>query len=405
MGTRSGATPVSDATPPATPIAGATPGATPLPPEVPQLGIRPIEFAGDFFIVTLNPGERVDLAVELANFGSSMTCALTYAADVGTLINGGMDVQSADAPKSGATEWLEYPSETLVLEPRQTVRRSVGVSVPADTEPGQYTTALVVQTANSVSVAGSAGMRQILREAIAVAIEVPGPQQPALTVGDVSYRALPPLAYLRTALENTGNVRLKPAGELALATADGTPVTSAEIAMDTVFPDTETFIEVPLLQALVPGDYVVSLALADPTLGASVQADRPLSVAAEAAGTPVANPTISIASLVLNETRDDAGTLQFVEPVVTIENPGLPVSDAQLTLHVTRDGEAVEDFVLGSSLFLAAGPTEVRQRYFPPTGWESGTYAFEATLEAVDPNTEQMAVLATLEEPATIVVE
>lgn len=63
-------------------------------------------------------------------------------------------------------------------------------------------------------------------------------------------------------------------------------------------------------------------------------------------------------------------------------------------LHVTRDGEAVEDFVLTSSLALPNGFTTVEQQwYLPSESWTPGTYEFAVTLEEIG-SSGQVTLLA-----------
>jgi hypothetical protein len=90
--------------------------------------------------------------------------------------------------------------------------------------------------------------------------------------------------------------------------------------------------------------------------------------------------------------------------VIGIDNQALPVSNARLTLHVSKDGQPVEDFVLGSSLSFPGGKAEVRQRYLPMTGWTSGVWSFSVTLDVVDPVRGGVTELAMLESPTTVTV-
>lgn len=73
-------------------------------------------------------------------------------------------------------------------------------------------------------------------------------------------------------------------------------------------------------------------------------------------------------------------------------------------MHVSRDGELVEDYPLNSSLVVQAGATEIQQRYIPLGSWEPGEYTFALTLEAVDPASGQVTVLATHDVEETITV-
>ena len=97
-------------------------------------------------------------------------------------------------------------------------------------------------------------------------------------------------------------------------------------------------------------------------------------------------------------------TIQFLNVSASIGNSGEPVANARLIFHVSRDGELVEDFPLASSLSLANGSTDVRQRYIPITGWEPGVYAFALTLESVDPTNGVATVIEHLDLPETVAV-
>ena len=88
--------------------------------------------------------------------------------------------------------------------------------------------------------------------------------------------------------------------------------------------------------------------------------------------------------------------------MVAVDNPLQPVANARLTLHVTRDGQKVEDYVLGSSLTIPEGSSEIRQRYLPVTGWTPGTWSFSVTLDAVDSNNGGVVELATASAAASV---
>lgn len=228
------------------------------------LGIQPVGVTGRFFALTLAPGETRELTVELANFGTAKVRARTYAADAYTIINGGFGARLDGEPTSGTTRWLDYTVDTLELAPRAGVQRTFKVSVPADTKPGEYISSLVIQSAESQSTGGTGiAIRQVLRQAIAVAIRVPGPQTPGLVIGAATYRTIAGNSMVAVIVKNTGNIHLKPSGEFVLHDPKGVEVSRYPIAMDTVYAGTSTFIEVPFNGRLNPGDYTVELTLAD----------------------------------------------------------------------------------------------------------------------------------------------
>ena len=86
--------------------------------------------------------------------------------------------------------------------------------------------------------------------------------------------------------------------------------------------------------------------------------------------------------------------IQYLDIGVRIANSGAPFGNARVILHVQRDGAAVEDFPLASSLAISTGSTNVAQRYVPSGGWMQGAYAFALTLETVDPASGVSVVIA-----------
>lgn len=230
-----------------------------------KLGIKPVGVAGSYFILTMAPGETQAYTVELGNFGSETVNARTYAADAYTIVNGGFGARLDGEPTSGTTRWLDYTTDTLEIGPGMGINRTFMVAVPADASPGEYITSLVIQNADIADAqsTGNVGMRQVTRQAIAVAITVPGPRAPGLEIGDATYRTVAGNSAIAVALKNTGNVRLKPTGEFILRDASGVEVTRYPVTMDSFYAGTDTFVEVPFAGRLNPGEYTATLVLAD----------------------------------------------------------------------------------------------------------------------------------------------
>ena len=380
----------------------ATPDASPEPP---AFVLEPSEQDGPYFDITQEPGTTQELTVTLGNAGEEPVTALTYAADAYTLVNGGFGVRTADDEATGPTTWIDYPTETLDLEPGDRLERTFTVSVPADTPSGQYLAGLAIQTAESIAVADSEMFRQIIKKSIAVFITVPGPESPELAIGAAHINQSEISNSLVLEIQNPGNVYLNPAGTVTVTTEAGDPVLTAPVEMDAVYAGDTTTLEIYIPTQLLPDTYLVSTALTDEDTGASAEVvDLPVTVEATTEATPEADP-LTMDPIAL-EPLTDPGTeaLQAVVVSVTVNNPAEAIPGARLTLHVSRDGEPVEDYPLGSSLALPPGETEIQQRYIPLAGWEPGEYTFAFTLEAVDPGTGQVTVLATHEAEETIEV-
>ena len=239
--------------------------------DVVKLALTPIGSPGLYFDLTMRPGETQSLAVRLSNAGTAAIAARTYAADVYTIINGGFGGLLRDDARTGTTKWLDYPTVVLQLPAGQGIQRKFTVAVPTDAGPGEYITSLVLENDEPISGDGSVSLDQIVRTAIAVVVTVPGKRSPGLAIGVATHEVVAGRSVVSIAVENTGNVRLKPVVTFALLDATGAQVSQASVQMDTFYAHTKTFVEVSLAALLLPGAYAVRLSLDD--LAQGVRAD------------------------------------------------------------------------------------------------------------------------------------
>ncbi|MCA1647094.1 MAG: hypothetical protein LC797_17070 [Chloroflexi bacterium] len=247
-----------------------------------KLGIKPVGQAGSYFTLTMQPGESRGLAVQLGNYGTDQARARTFAADAYSLVNGGFGARLEGEATTGSTLWVKYPTADLDLAAGSVVERDFSVTVPTSAQPGEYLTSLVVQNAEPTPAdngadGGSVAFRQVLRQVIAVSIDVPGPRAPALKIGAITVRTVADRSSIAVAIHNTGNIKLRPTGEFVLWDDAGAEITRFPIVMDPVFAHTETYVEIPFAQLLNPGDYSTQLYLADAS-GVSATSKLPLDI-------------------------------------------------------------------------------------------------------------------------------
>ena len=235
-----------------------------------MLALRPIGQAGSFFDLTMRPGDTRSFSVEIANVGAVALAARTYAADVYTIINGGFGGRLRDETQTGMTTWMRYPTDVLQLPAGKHLRRSLTVTVPAGATPGEYIAALVLENDQPIPGAGAVAINQIVRQAVAVVVTVPGQRQPAVVIGGATHKVVAGKSIVSVAVANPGNVRLKPVIGFTLLDAAGARVSQATVAMDTFYAHTDTFVEVPLAALLLPGTYAVHLTVEDVAQGVRV---------------------------------------------------------------------------------------------------------------------------------------
>lgn len=356
---------------------------------------------GSFFQLSLKPGETKRLSVQFANQYDQTLALRSFVSDTFTLTNGGLGVSDEGKSTHAPTTWIEYPADTYKLKPNEGREIAFTVSVPADAKPGNYVAALVLQTADTVPVEGTALFDQIIRKAIAVDITVPGKSDPRFEIGGATYAAGPNAPSLSIDITNTGNVRLRPKGAFSVKDASGTVVLSADVTMGSVYAGTATQLQFVLQQPLPEGSYAIELNLEDVETKARASVSD-LTFSASAPATPI-QTTIQFSNLAVAP-GPDAKAPQFANVAGTIVNGGAPISNARLTIHALKDGKEVESFPLIPSLSLAQGETPIQQRYIPGMGFTKGTWSFLLTLESVDPSSGAATLLLTQEIEQTIVV-
>jgi hypothetical protein len=232
-----------------------------------KLALAPVGQSGPYFDLTMEPGDSLDLEVDVANDGDAGVATRTYASDAFTITNGGYGGRLRNERQTGTTTWVEYPTNVLFLDSGQRVRRSLTVTVPHDTGPGEYITSLVLENDVAVSGNGDVAFDQFVRQAIALVIRVPGNRSPALELGAATYKVVGSRSIVSVAVDNTGNVRLKPTVDFVLRDAADTVVSRKAFQMDTFFAHTDTHVEVTLEAPLLPGSYWVQLSLEDVASG------------------------------------------------------------------------------------------------------------------------------------------
>ena len=271
-----------------------------------KLSLTPIGATGSNFVVTMQPGENRGLAVKVGNAGAEPIVARTFAADAYSMVNGGFAVRLEGEPSGGTTSWLSYPSGDLELDPGSAVERDFTVAVPATTPPGEYLTSIVLQNAVATSDDAPAQSRvafkQIVRQVVAVSIDVPGARRPALELGPVTHTIVAGHSSVAVGVHNVGNVRLKPTGEFQLWDSTGREVTSFAVTMDTVYAHTDTTAEIPFSALLNPGDYTAAISVTDPS-GLSIASGKlPLTIAEPSAPVTALSTAASSALAQTNQT-------------------------------------------------------------------------------------------------------
>jgi hypothetical protein len=249
--------------------------------EVPPLGLIALGQTGPYFEATIQAGASRGFEVNRVNSNDVAVKARTYVGVVSTIVNGGFGAADSTVQASGASTWVDYPTEVLTLAPSEKNMAAFTVSVPAGTAPGQYVSSIVLENAVAEAGTGTVALNRIVRQAVAVSIRVPGDLAPAFSLGHASLGATAGTSVVTVDTTNDGNQHLAPAGVMTLSDSAGTVISSNPITMGSFYAGMSTTVSVSLAGALPPGDYAMSLTLTDPLTGVSASlVDVALTVAA-----------------------------------------------------------------------------------------------------------------------------
>ncbi|TFC31589.1 hypothetical protein E3O25_00420 [Cryobacterium sp. TMT1-3] len=247
--------------------------------DAPPLGLVALEQNGSFFEATIAAGSAQTFDVDRINPNDSVVAARTYVGVVSTIVNGGFGAADSTAVASGASTWVDYPAETLTLQPQQHNAGTFTVAVPANTAPGQYVSSIVLENAVADAGTGQLALARITRQAVAISIRVPGALQPAFSLGRASLGETAGLSVVSVNTSNDGNQHLAPEGTMTVS-SHGEVISTHPITMGSLCAGMSTQVAVTLGSQLAPGDYTMSLTLTDPLTGVAASVlDVPLSVA------------------------------------------------------------------------------------------------------------------------------
>lgn len=335
--------------------------------------------------VDVVPGETVPLEVLVVNWQTEPVTIRLYVTNATNSINGGFLAGSADEELVGSAAWLELPAQDLTLDGNEQRVVLLAVTVPEDAEPGQYISALVAETVDTLPIPGADIIDHRIRYAISVGILVPGELTPSFELGE------PVLIEqsLDIPITNTGNYIVRPQGEIELRDGDGEVVLSSPIELGSVYAGISTTISLWLPVQVPDDDYSLTLRLADADSVATASLEGVTVTVTEAES----EPTVQVQSASIEPNDDDLVYVTADLMLINLDDQ-VPVT---ILIGVYRNGELVEEIPLATNQIFLVGENSYSTRYIPEKMWESGSYTFDLNVYAVDPNSGQQFVL--LNEP------
>ncbi|MGC4106857.1 MAG: hypothetical protein QM753_10970 [Thermomicrobiales bacterium] len=260
------------------------------------------------------------------------------------------------------------------------MKLSFTVSVPEGTAPGQYITAVAAERSGEGN--DTTTIVDNLRYAVPVFITVPGETTAGFSVDGVRLTSMAGGLQVDIPIENTGDVRVRPKGDVAILGPDGKRVASIPVEMQSIYAHDQTTLTLGAPGNFPPGKYSVAVNLRDEETGTTAEGgvtDVQLAgTGTEAVKSPI---TLGQSTIAPKPSKDN---VQFVNVSTTVSNSGDPITNGQLSLIAKKDGKEVERFPISQSLSVPTGETPVSSRYIPAEGFSTGTWTFELLLETTD---------------------
>ena len=349
---------------------------------VPNFALRPVGGSDlEVFRIEAEPGSSTVIDVEVQNIGNMPLDLRTYVANTKTQVNGGFGLEEEGVELRSPSTWLDFSPETLTLDLEDTHYFSATITVPIDTEPGEYINGFGVRMVDALPIQGSTTFTQIIQKNAAIVITVPGDVFPAIELGAPEVAWNGSNLMLQLPVANTGNVFVAPRGEMSIWSLEGDQLMSAPVQMNNVYTGHSTSLAINLGSGLPAGEYLVSIELSDdeyPNMTASLQ-DVAISVSSSPA--ELANATIAFGTVAI---EPNAAPVQYVSIGAEVINRGEDIPSARIVLNVTRDGELVEEFIMADNVPLPSGDSTFSQRYIPLQGFQTGTWGFVLRVESLD---------------------
>lgn len=343
--------------------------------------LQPAADPGAGFIDDLEiaPGASAGVDVAVRNTGDVPVVLRLYMTNAWNGTNGGFSAGTIEEELAGPATWIEFPTQEISLNAGEQQDVTLTISVPTDALPGQYISALVAETADTIPIPGATVLDHRVRYAMSVGVLVPGDLTPNFELGEPTVED----NAIRIPISNGGNYLVRPEGDVRLVNESGDEVINSEIQLGSVYAGNSTSVAIALPEQLPSGDYTFDLSLTDPGSGISGQIESAEVFVPE----PVDPTGLSISAHTLTP---NAEPIVLLDVNATVVNGGNQIPAANVLLEVSRDGEVTESFSLATNQILFTGENQIASRYIPEDGtWESGTYTFAIIVSSVNPNDGQ----------------
>lgn len=161
------------------------------------------------FILTLKGGEVVEDGVRVYNYTSESRTVLVDVVDSISATDGSFSCKQNSENKTAVGKWIKLAAKEVTVSPKSNELVTFTVSVPDKVAPGEHGACITAQDTKNVAAKSGAGVLLGFRNAIRVAITVPGKIVKDLRIEKVDVARNEKGNYTVSPIsKNTGNVSL-----------------------------------------------------------------------------------------------------------------------------------------------------------------------------------------------------
>jgi Bacterial protein of unknown function (DUF916). len=236
-----------------------------------NLDLRPVFFdsrnpvSKAYFVMDSRPATVVQNSLRLINMDTHSGTVKLYPVDAFTDPTGGTDYYANKDARHDVGAWIKLSRQQVTLSPGQIIDVPFKVVIPDHVRSGQHVGGIVAQDlATQVFSSKNKKIHLTLqqRRILAVQVNLPGRPVEQLVATGIRFDKASTYQRVLTVLRNTGNMMIKPIGNLRISDLHGHLLQSQEVHIQTFLP--QTSIDYPVYihnKALPIGRYHVSLSL------------------------------------------------------------------------------------------------------------------------------------------------
>ncbi|MBV9214474.1 MAG: DUF916 domain-containing protein [Actinobacteria bacterium] len=209
-----------------------------------------------YFKPVMKPGDSLVRHVIVANGGDQPLSLLVSGVDALTGQTTGTVYANMNDPVRKAGAWLTPQTRSITIPAHSQATVGFAIHVPGGAEPGDHVAGIAFQDARQRTSGGHFRIIEVIREVVGVAIRVPGPAAPKLSLGQMRLTGLPgtTLPSVVVGVGNGGRLLCQPKLSVSLRGGAGHGQTVVR-QLDTVLPGDAVAYPLPWPRTLAKGSY------------------------------------------------------------------------------------------------------------------------------------------------------